>query len=169
MKFQSELCHVPSLFYCFWPFGNFGMAILASASSLQNFHFYHARLFWKNGTFMFFVGLKYSASVYFATNTCFSIISYLSIQRPPLVLQKKRIFKFWEAPVHCFERNTCSENNWETPKTPTVESSESFLRTLTAQKWKLSIKDFFSKCDQFLGQVYWRNAKWKTWVFQRAF
>ena len=30
-------------------------------------------------------------------------------------------------------------------------------RLLTAQKMKFSINDFFSKCDQKFGHIYWRN------------
>ena len=33
----------------------------------------------------------------------------------------------------------------------------------TAQKMKLSIKNFFSKCG--FGHIYWKNPQWKTSFF----
>ena len=41
------------------------------------------------------------------------------------------------------------------------------------KKIKLSIKDFFSKCDQIrrklrFGHIYWRNSEWKTSLFVRC-
>ena len=32
-----------------------------------------------------------------------------------------------------------------------------FISAYTAQKIKFSIKDFFSKCDQIRGHIYWKN------------
>ena len=42
--------------------------------------------------------------------------------------------------------------------------------TISTQKMKFSIKDFFSKCDQSavfcrFGHIYWRNTQWKNSFF----
>ena len=48
------------------------------------------------------------------------------------------------------------------------------MDTFTAQKMKLSMKDFFSKCHQIrsscgFGHIYWRNPSWKTSFFVPCF